>query len=222
MSFWSAWGIFMDFLDFYHVNDRRTHRRFAVAMSARLYHVGGRFSVCSTADLSLSGAAVHLAGAHPESISGFGCDETGKLAVARCHFAAPFVRLVFDTSTETCAVIKRALRALGDRQLLAPLPLRRGDRLSTRNVMVARPDGSQFLCDILDMSPDGMLLGSQVRPPLGERVSLGKIGGVVVRHHGKGFAIRTQARAEASNVVRFPALYRAPNPITSPNFDGIA
>jgi len=111
---------------------------------------------------------------------------------------------------------------MGDRQLLAPLPLRRGDRLSTRNVMVARSDGSHIVCNILDMSPHGMLLGSDMRPPLGERVSLGKIGGVVVRHHGEGFAIRTQSRATASNVVRFPALYRAPNPITSPNFDGIA
>jgi hypothetical protein len=212
----------MDFMDFYHVNDRRTHRRFAVAMSARLYHAGGRFSICSTADLSLAGAAIHLTGANPENISAFGCDETGKLAVVRCHFAAPFVRLVFDTSTETRAVVKRAMRALGDRQLLAPLPLRRGDRLSTRNVMVTRTDGSHIACDILDMSPHGMLLGSKVRPPLGERVSLGKIGGVVVRHHGEGFAIRTQSQASASNVVRFPALYRAPAPLTSPNFDGIA
>jgi len=212
----------MDFMDFYHVNDRRTHRRFAVAMSGRLYHASGRFSVCSTADMSLAGAAIHLTGTNPESIAAFGCDETGKLAVARTHFAAPFVRLVFDTSNETRAVIKRALRAMGDRQLLAPLPLRRGDRLSTRNVMVTRSDGSHIACDILDMSPHGMLLGSQIRPPLGERVNLGKIGGVVVRHHGEGFAIRTQSRTTASNVVRFPALYRMPAPLTPPNFDDIA
>ena len=212
----------MDFLDFYHVNDRRTHRRFAVAMSARLYHANGRFSVCSTADLSLTGAAIHLAGADADSIAAFGCDETGTLMVARSHFAAPFVRLVFDPSSETRAVISRALRALGDRQLLAPLPLRRGERLSTRNVMVTRADGSHIVCDILDMSPHGMLLGSENRPPLGERVSLGKAGGVVVRHHDDGFAIRTHNRATAGNVVRFPALYRAAAPSPSPSFDGIA
>ena len=110
----------MDFMDFYHVNDRRTHRRFAVAMSARLYHPGGRFSLCSTADLSLAGGAVQLVSASAEPITAFGCDETGKLAVTRSHFAAPFVRLVFDASAETRAVIQRALHTLGDRQLVAP------------------------------------------------------------------------------------------------------
>ena len=213
----------MDFLDFYHVNDRRTHRRFAVAMSARLYHANGRFSLCSTADLSLAGASIHLISASPEPITAFGCDETGKLAVTRFHFAKPFVRLVFDTTAETRAVISRALRSLGDRHLVQPLPLRRGERLCTRNVRVTRPDGSSLTCNILDMSPNGMLLGSNVRPPLGERVTMSKSTGIVVRHHDHGFAIRVLDRsADTSNVVRFPALYRAPNPGFSSNFDGIA
>lgn len=213
----------MDFLDFYHVNDRRTHRRFAVAMSARLYHASGRFSLCSTADLSLAGASIHLVSAAPEPVTAFGCDETGKLAVTRFHFAKPFVRLVFDTTTETRAVISRALRALGDRHLVQPLPLRRGERLSTRNVLMTRADGSRLMCDILDMSPKGMLLASEFRPPLGERVTMSKSAGIVVRHHDRGFAIRVLDRsADASNVVRFPALYRAPRPGCSPNFDDIA
>lgn len=212
----------MDFMDFYHVNDRRTHRRFAVAMSARLYHANGRFSLCSTADLSLAGAAIHLIGAAPEPVTAFGCDETGKLNVTRFQFAKPFVRLVFDTTAETRAVIKRALQALGDRHMVQPLPSRRGERLATRNVMLTRADGSSLLCDILDMSPQGMLLGSQARPPLGERVTLGKVAGIVVRHDGEHFAIRLLDRASTGNVVRFPVIYRAAEQPASPHFDGIA
>lgn len=212
----------MDFMDFYHVNDRRTHRRFAVAMSARLYHANGRFSLCSTTDLSLAGAAINLINASAEPVTAFGCDETGKLAVTRSHFADPLVRLVFDTTNETRAVITRALRALGERQLVRPMPIRRGERLSTRNVILTRADGSQLACSILDMSPKGMLLGSQVRPPLGERISFGKVNGLVVRHHDDGFVIRMQERPPAGNVVRFPVFYRAPLPASSPNFDGIA
>ena len=212
----------MEFMDFYHVNDRRTHRRFAVAMSGRLYHVSGRASPCSITDLSLAGASIQFVSMNPEPVAAFACDETGKLTVTRFLFAKPFVRLVFDASNETRAVIKRALRALGDRQMAQPLPLRRGDRLPTRNVMLTRADGSQLVCDILDMSPHGMLLGSGMRPPLGERVSLGRVGGIVVRHHSDGFAIRTQERAPSSNVVRFPQLYRAPAPGGPPNFDGVA
>ncbi|HEX4270599.1 MAG TPA: PilZ domain-containing protein [Rhizomicrobium sp.] len=214
----------MNFLDFYHVGDRRTHRRFAVGMSARLYHANGRFSLCSTADLSLAGAAINLDTTSAEPITAFGCDETGKLTVTRFHVAKPFVRLVFDATSETRAVIKRALHSLGDRQMVQPAPVRRGERLATRNVMVTRADGSHLLCDIIDMSPRGMLLGSNVRPPLGERVSLGKVGGLVVRHHDQGFVMRMHERSPdaASNVVRFPMLYRAPAPAPASSFDNIA
>jgi hypothetical protein len=212
----------MNFMDFYHVNDRRTHRRFAVALPARLYRPDGRFSLCWTADLSLAGAAIQLAETGPEPVTAFGCDETGKIAVARFHFTKPIVRLVFDTGRETHAVLKRALRSLGDRQLIQPQALRRGDRLSTRNVMLTRADGSHLACDILDMSPHGMLLGSKARPPLGERVSLGKVACVVVRCHSEGFAIRMKERAASNNVVRFPMLYRQPGLAPSPSFDDIA
>ena len=212
----------MDFMDFYHVNDRRTHRRFAVVIPARLYHPDGRFSLCFTANMSLGGAAIELKGTSQEPISAFGCDETGKLFVVRFQFAGPFVRLVFDTNNEQHAVIKRALRCLNERQLIKPLPLRRPDRLSTRNVMLTRADGSHLACDILDMSPQGMLLGSDVRPALGERVGVGKVGGVVVRHHENGFAIRMQERPQADNVVRLPVTYRRPTLVTSPTFNDIA
>jgi hypothetical protein len=212
----------MDLMDFYHVNDRRTYRRFAVTLPARLYHRDGRFSLCWTADLSPAGAAIQLNGAGAEAVSAFGCDETGKIAVSRFEFTKPFVRLVFETSSQTHAVIKHALRSLGDRQLIKPLSLRRAHRLSTRNVTVTRADGSHLVCDILDMSPQGMLLGSGVRPALGERVGLGKLAGVVVRHHEHGFAIRMQEHAPSSNVVRFPLTYRPLAAQSSPSVNDLA
>ena len=211
----------MDFMDFYYANDRRTHRRFAVAMSARLYHANGHFSLCTTVDLSLTGASVQLDGTTPEPVTAFGCDETGKLAVTRFRFAKPCVRLLFDTSTQTRAVIGRALRALGDRQLLQPLPLRRGERLATRNTVLTRADGTSLTCNILDMSPNGMLLGSDTSPPpLGERVTLGKVTGIVVRHHRDSFAIRALTTTAGGKVVRLP--YRATAHTSSPSFDSIA
>ena len=212
----------MEFMDFYHVNDRRTHRRFAVTLPARLYHPDGRFSLCWTADLSLAGAAIQLNGANAEPVSAFGCDETGKIAVTRCEFTKPMLRLTFDTSGQAHAVIKHALRSLGDRQLIKPMAVRRAHRLSTRNVTVTRADGSHLACDILDMSPQGMLLASRIRPVLGERVGLGKLAAVVVRHHEDGFAIRMQELAPSNNVVRFPVSYRRPPFATSSSVNDIA
>ena len=214
---------FPDFLDFYHSNDRRTYRRFAVAVSARLYYASGRFSQCSTADLSLAGAAIHLMSATPEPVTAFSCEETGKLAVARSHFARPFVRLVFDTTHDIHTVMKRALHALDDRHMVRPLPMRRGERLSTRNVILTRADGSQLSCEILNMGPQGMLLRGRPSPPVGERVILGKTVGIVVRHHDDGFAIRIlDCGTSPASVVRFPVVYRSPSLPSSPHFDGIA
>ena len=211
----------MEFMDFYHVNDRRTYRRFTVTLPARLYHPDGRFSLCWTQDLSLAGAAIQLTGTS-EPVTAFGCDETGKISVERFEFAKPILRLIFDTSGQTHAVIKHALRSLSERQLIKPLPVRRAHRLSTRNVIVTRADGSHLACDILDMSPQGMLLGSGVRPVLGERVGLGKLAGVVVRYHENGFAIRMQENAPSANVVRFPVSYRRPPFAASPSVNDIA
>jgi len=212
----------MEFMDFYHVNDRRTHRRFAVVLPARLYHPDGRFSLCWTADLSLAGTAIQLTSASADPISAFGCDETGKITVVRAEFPGSIARLVFKDSNETHAVIKHALRSLNDRQLIRPLPVRRAHRLSTRNVTVTRTDGSHLACDILDMSPEGMLLASRIRPALGERVSLEKLAGVVVRHLEHGFAIRLQQPAPANNVVRFPANYGRVALARSPSVNDIA
>jgi len=210
----------MDFMDFYHVNDRRTHRRFAVKLPARLYHPDGRFSLCFTADLSLAGATIQLSSGVTGPVSAFGCEETGKITVSRFQSSGSMVRLVFDAAGETHSVIKRALRALGDRQLIQPSALRRAQRLSTRNVVITCADGRHLACDILDMSPHGMLLGSKVRPTLGERISLGKLPGVVVRHHADGFAIRMQEHAP-SNLVRLPIAYRQPPLQPAPSFNGL-
>jgi hypothetical protein len=87
-------------------------------------------------------------------------------------------------------------------------------------VVLTCADGRHLSCDILDMSPHGMLLGSGARPALGERVSLGKLAGVVVRHHGDGFAIRMQG--PSTNVVRLPVTYRQPPFQPPPNFNDIA
>src|SRR5579863_9219160 len=96
-------GHSMKFMDFYHVNDRRTHRRFAIALPARLYHPNGRFSLCWTSDLSLAGAAIQLHGAGAEPVTAFGWDETGMIVVGRFELSGPVARLVFEGSNETHA-----------------------------------------------------------------------------------------------------------------------
>jgi hypothetical protein len=113
---------------------------------------------------------------------------------------------------------------MDDRHMVRPLPMRRGERLTTHNVILTRADGSHMPCDILNMGPQGMLLRGRPSPPVGERVILGKTVGIVVRHHDDaGFAIRILNNAtNGAGASRFPMTYRAPSFPPAPHFDGIA
>ena len=51
-------------------------------------------------------------------------------------------------------------------------------------------NGQKADCGILDFSVQGMSLKADIRPPLGDVVSLGKYHGLVIRHHQAGFAVQ--------------------------------
>lgn len=51
-------------------------------------------------------------------------------------------------------------------------------------------NGQKADCGIIDFSVQGMSLKANVRPPLGDVVSLGKYHGLVIRHHQAGFAVQ--------------------------------
>src|SRR5437868_2192346 len=55
---------------------------------------------------------------------------------------------------------------------------------------ITRENGEQMMCDVLDISLDGVSLRTRVRPPVGEIVNLGRARGRVVRHHEEGIAIQ--------------------------------
>ena len=61
---------------------------------------------------------------------------------------------------------------------------------------MVRANGQVLVCDVLDISLDGVSVRTEVRPPLGEIVNLGRSHGRVVRHHADGFAVQYVRQAE--------------------------
>ena len=68
---------------------------------------------------------------------------------------------------------------------------RRHERVAPRNPMsvLQLADGRQYRCRIIDLSLSGAALAAEIRPAVGEPVTLGRVPARVVRHIEDGFAI---------------------------------
>lgn len=80
---------------------------------------------------------------------------------------------------------------LANRQILNLPEDRRHDRIAPRNPMAILKftDGRAMTCRIIDLSLSGAALAAEIRPPVGEPVTLGRVPARVVRHLEDGFAI---------------------------------
>jgi hypothetical protein len=209
----------MDVLDFCHVRDRRSHRRFTTRLSGTVYFGGGRGAQCSVLDISPAGAAVRCAGPTGENIRTLMAANIGEVHVARSFCDMSVTRLAFEAGDQAQSRIDEVLRSLGEQNLARPAAPRRRERLKVSHTLVIRRDGSHGFCEIRDVSVDGMSLRGAIRPPIGEHLAIGRAVGRVVRHCDDGFAVQL-VKDEPSNVVRFPVPYRPRAP--EPTFDDIA
>ena len=80
---------------------------------------------------------------------------------------------------------------LANRQILNLPEDRRHDRIVPRNPMsiLNFDDGRAMACRIMDLSLSGAALAAEIKPLVGEPVTLGRVQARVVRHLEEGFAI---------------------------------
>jgi hypothetical protein len=76
--------------------------------------------------------------------------------------------------------------------------LRRYPRAATANTASSfiRANGEAVSCELQDVSFQGAMLKTDVRPPVGEVIHLGQTRGWVVRHHQEGIGVQFQQRME--------------------------
>ena len=80
---------------------------------------------------------------------------------------------------------------LANRDILNLPEDRRHDRISPRNPIsvLTFNDGRTMTCRIMDLSLSGAALAAEIKPLVGEPVTLGRVQARVVRHLEEGFAI---------------------------------
>lgn len=193
-------------------SERRRHPRIPVAVKGRFLAPDGTEHECVIRDMSLSGIALIAdvdvpAGAHLIVY----LDDFGR-------FEGPVVR-AFDGgfAIETALSgprrerVAERLNAYATGDTTSEAESRRTfpryapeDGGFDEGSVVTLADGQTAPCRIVDMSLGGANVATEVRPPLGMRVSIGRMKGRIVRHTPEGFAIEFTDIPERASALSRP------------------
>lgn len=173
--------------------NRRQHERAAVALDGHLFVPAEESEQpCHVIDLSAGGARVICEDVPPCAtyvilyVDGF-----GRFPAVTTRYSDGAIGLRFDMSEHQRRHLTRQIKAFLEVGMMGVTNLRRTRRVSVPPLgPLLREDGQEGACTIRDVSLQGMFVETDMRPPLGEVVSLGHYRGRVVRHEAKGIAIQ--------------------------------
>jgi hypothetical protein len=173
-------------------SDRRRHQRVRVSLLGRCMFADRREFPCQITNISPAGAAVMSP--HPgeigERVIAY-VDHVGRLegTITR-HIDGGFA-MAISASLRKRDKLADALTWLANRHVLNLPEERRHTRRAPKktDASLTLPDGTTHACQVIDMSLSGAAVVTELRPAIGTRVHLGKLGGRVVRHFEDGIAI---------------------------------
>jgi hypothetical protein len=172
--------------------DRRRHKRFAVTLLGRFMRANKQEYPCRLTDISVGGAGIispvsievgehiiayfdHLGGLEGPVVRTFDGGLAMKIKATqyrREKIAAQITWLVNQKEFDG-AVERRHERF----------------RLANKTSSLQLAQGLVTQVRVLDVSISGASVGTDVRPPVGSEVVLGKLRARVVRHHGEGLGL---------------------------------
>jgi hypothetical protein len=175
------------------VNDeRRRFQRVRVNLLGRYMLADRREFPCQVVDMSPGGMAViaPVNGKAGERVIAY-VDHIGRLeGVIVRQFDNGFAMTISATPRKRDKLASQ-LTWLANRQVLGLPEDRRHGRVvpkePTSTLVLA--NGESLTCRVIDMSLSGAAVQTDLRPPIGSLVTLGKTQGRVIRHVEQGFAI---------------------------------
>jgi len=173
--------------------DQRGNVRFAARRAGKLFLVEGGVLDCVVMDLSAGGAAVYC----PEPVApdvsvvlyveGF-----GRFDALTTRYAKGALGLKFACDAAERAKLEHDLAAFVREGMTNVTRLRRHHRAGGDAGIdfFTCADGSPVACQVLDISFQGALLKTAMRPAVGDVIQLGRTRGWVVRHHEQGIGVQ--------------------------------
>ena len=172
--------------------DRRHHQRVKLSLLGRCMFSDRRECPCHIKDISPGGALLisPFSGAVGERVIAY-IDSIGRLEGHIARIVDNGFAMTISASQRKRDKLADTLTWLANRHVLNLAEDRRYARRVPKKAeaLVTFPDGTSHTCRVIDMSLSGAALATALRPPLGTKITLGRLGGRVVRHFDDGIAI---------------------------------
>jgi len=183
--------------------DQRSSERVAVRLAGKLFVPAEQSTLeCIIINLSVGGAGIHCP--EPPPLDAFVVlyvDGFGRFDGVTTRYVNGELGLKFVCKEARRKKLEQDLESFVKEGMTSVTRLRRHRRnpVNTSILFFSRADGSQAACKLMDLSFQGAMLKTHVRPPIGEIVHLGQTRGWVVRHHEQGIGVQFQQPFEASD-----------------------
>ena len=184
--------------------DQRGSERVSVRLAGKLFVPAEDITLdCTIMNLSVGGAGIHCPEPPPLDafvvlyVEGF-----GRFEGVTARYVEGELGLKFVCKEAKRQRLEQDLESFVREGMTGVTRLRRHrrDAVNMPILFFTRADGSQAACKLLDISTQGAMLKTQVRPPVGEVIHLGQTRGWVVRYHEQGIGVQFQQPYEAGNV----------------------
>jgi hypothetical protein len=183
--------------------DQRSSERVAVRLAGKLFVPAEQSTLdCIIINLSVGGAGIHCPEPPPLDafvvlyVEGF-----GRFDGVTTRYVQGELGLKFVCKDVRRKKLEQDLESFVKQGMTGVTRVRRHrrDPVNQSILFFSRADGSQAACKLMDISLQGAMLKTHVRPPIGEVVHLGQTRGWVVRHHEQGVGVQFQEVFEAGN-----------------------
>lgn len=173
--------------------ERRRNKRFPLSQIGRFMRADRHEYPCRMIDISIGGAAF----ASPvqvepgEQIIAY-VDEFGGLEGLVSRLFEGGFAIQFRATRHKREKLAARITWLINRQEIEGLEARAHDRAAPQNnqSLLRLADGMTIKCSLIDVSLSGASVATEIRPPIGSEVVLGKLRARVMRHHDRGIGVR--------------------------------
>jgi PilZ domain len=175
-----------------HSKERRRFQRVRVNLLGRYMLQDRREFPCQVVNMSPGGMALLAPeiGQVGERVVAY-IDHVGRLEGKIARVYQNGFAMTIGATARKRDKLAAQLTWLANRHILNLPEDRRHGRIIPRNPMarIILPNGVNITCRIIDMSMSGAAISSEMRPPLGTLITIGKVPARIVRHVDDGFAI---------------------------------
>lgn len=187
--------------------DRRRYKRFGITLLGRYMRtLTKQEATCRLVDISIGGASLLSdMTPQPDELVIIYFDEIGGLEGTVTRTVAGGFAVKFSASHRRRQKLAAQLTWLINRHELAPADQRRAGHeritVAPKPVRIEMEDGTVIERNLFDVSIPGGSIDATERPPIGSKITLGRLSAKVVRHHDRGIGVEF-SRIQQFNTIR--------------------